>query len=119
MAAGPEDILQMQIARFLKVAAPDLVWFHPANGGFRNVREAVKLRDMGVRPGVADMCFVLPGGLAGFIELKTPTGRVEKTQKAFAAEVIAAGAAYALCRSLDDVAATLTGWGVKLKATPQ
>lgn len=119
MAAGPEDILQMQIARFLKVAAPDLLWWHCPNGGRRHPVEARKLKDMGVRPGVPDLCFVLPGGLSGFIELKAGKNALEPSQKAFGEAVVATGAAYAVCRSLEAVETTLRSWGVQLKGRGQ
>jgi len=116
MSAGPEDILQMQIARYLKIAAPNLLWFHCPNGGYRNEREARKLKDMGTRPGVADLCFVLPGGLSAFIELKAGKNTQTATQKQFAIEAITAGAGYAVCRSLEEVDATLRTWGVTLRS---
>lgn len=116
MSAGPEDILQMQIARFLKIAAPGLMWWHVPNGGYRNPREAKKLKDMGVLPGVADLCFLLPGGLSGFIELKVGKNPQTQSQKDFALAAIANGAAYAVCRSLAEVDATLRAWGVPMRA---
>ena len=119
MAAGPEDILQMQVARFLKVAAPDLLFFHCPNGGKRHPAEARKFQDMGVLPGVADLCFVLPEGRAAFIELKAGKNPQQGTQKAFQAACEAVGAAYAVCRSLAEVEAVLSGWGVKLRARGQ
>lgn len=109
----------MQVARFLKLAAPNLLWFHPANGGYRNPREAKKLKDMGVMPGVPDMAFVLPGGLSGFIELKAGKNTLQPSQRAFAQSAIKAGAAWQMCRSLAEVECTLRAWGVELKATAQ
>lgn len=106
----------MQVARFLQIAAPDLCWFHPANGGYRNPREARKLKDMGVRPGVADLAMILPGARAGFIELKAGKGRQTDTQKTFQADCERLGAPYAVCRSLNEVEQTLRSWGVALRA---
>lgn len=119
MSAGPEDILQMQVARFLNLAAPDLLWFHPANGGYRNPREARKLKDMGVLPGVPDLAFILPGGLSGFIELKAGKNTLQPSQKNFMVRAIAAGSAWQLCRSIEEVETTLRTWGVPLKASVQ
>lgn len=116
MAAGPEDVLQMQVARFLQIAAPALCWFHPANGGYRNPREAKKLKDMGVKPGVADLALILPDARAAFIELKVGKNKQTDTQKDFQAECERIGAPYAVCRSLDEVETTLRGWGVPLRA---
>lgn len=115
MSAGPEDRLQMQVVQFLKAAAPDCLYWHVPNGGSRNVIEARKLQSMGVRPGVADLSFVLPGGRAAFIELKAGKGRQQPSQAVFEEEVSGLGAAYTVCRSVDDVQRTLTGWGVQLR----
>jgi hypothetical protein len=119
VSAGAEDILQMQVARFMKLAAPDLLWWHTPNGGTRRMGEARKLKDMGVLPGVPDLAFVLPGGLSGFIELKAGKNRLQPSQKAFALKAIEAGAAWQTCWSLKEVEMTLRGWGVELKATAQ
>lgn len=111
-----EDALQKMVVRFLKTTVPDLVFYHPANGGFRNVREAAKLKAMGVKAGVADLAVVLPDLRAAFIELKTSTGRVNANQAEFQSTCDRLGIPYAVCRSVDDVAATLKGWGVNLRA---
>lgn len=111
-----EDQLQITVARFLKIVAPDLVFYAVPNGGFRNVREAAKLKAMGVKAGVADLAVVLPDLRAAFIELKTATGRVNANQAEFQSTCDRLGIPYAVCRSVDDVAATLKGWGVNLRA---
>lgn len=119
MSAGPEDILQIQIARFLKIAAPDLLWFAVPNGGYRNEREARKLKDMGVLPGVADLAFVLPSGQAAFIELKSGKNRQQPSQRLFEESCIRSQALYAVCWSLAEVETILRTWGVALRARAQ
>lgn len=114
-----EDALQAQIVAFIRVAAPDLLFFAVPNGGYRHPREAAKLKATGTVPGVPDLTFVLPGGLIGFIELKTHAGRVSSDQKAFANAAIERGAAYALCRSLNEVETTLKAWGIALRGRAQ
>lgn len=111
-----EDALQTAVTHFLRVAAPDLLFFAVPNGGSRHLLEAVKLKRMGTRPGVADLSFVLPGGRAAFIELKAPKGRQSPEQKAFEADCATNNAPYAVCRSIDEVAETLRGWGIQLRA---
>lgn len=115
MAAGPEDILQMQVMRTLKALAPGLTIFAIPNGGYRHPREAKKLKDTGTLPGVADLCVLLGGGRAGFIEMKTPTGRMTPEQKAFQMTCETSGTPYEVCKSVDDVVATLTFWGVEFQ----
>lgn len=116
MSAGAEDVLQMQVMRFLAIAAPGLLAYHPANGGYRNPREARKLKDMGVKPGVADLALILPDSRAAFIELKVGKNRQTDTQKAFQADCERIGAPYAVCRSLEEVEASLRAWGVPLRS---
>lgn len=113
-----EADLQKAVIRFLKVAAPRLLVFHPANGGTRNVREAGNLKAQGVLPGVADLVFALPDGRMACIELKTPTGRVQPSQHQFAdlCANYSTTIPYAICRSIEEVASTLRGWGVQLRA---
>lgn len=115
----PEEALQRSVAAFLRVAAPDLLWFHPANGGARSPAEAGIFKAMGVRAGTPDLVFVLPPhGSVGFVELKAGKGRLSDSQREFAEAATAAGAAWAACRSLEEVVATLTKWGVKLRVRP-
>ncbi|MGQ3040562.1 MAG: VRR-NUC domain-containing protein [Brevundimonas sp.] len=116
MSAGPEDILQMQVARLLPIVAPDLLWWHTPNGGYRHPREARKLKDMGVRPGVADLVLILPGNIAAFIELKVGRNPQTDAQKSFQSQCEARGLAYAICKTVDDVLNTLRSWGVPLRA---
>lgn len=115
MAAGPEDILQMQVMRTLKALAPDLTVFAIPNGGYRHPREAKKLKDTGTLKGVADLCVLLGQGRAGFIEMKTPTGRMSPEQKAFQMTCEIQGNPYEVCKSVDDVLATLKFWGVQFR----
>jgi hypothetical protein len=54
-------------------------WFHPPNGGFRNITTARRLRKMGVKPGVPDIIIITPPpafpDLSGtVIELKRQDG---------------------------------------------
>ena len=63
--------------------------FHIPNGGFRHKAEAAKLRAMGVKSGVPDVCLPVRRGIypAFFVELKKPAkngksgGRLSDNQK--------------------------------------
>lgn len=111
-----EDALQRQVASFLNVTCPDLIWFHPANGEARDARTGAKLKAMGVRRGVPDLVFVLPTGKVAFIELKAPKGRLTPHQIAFASDCDELGVPYLVCRSLAEVQGALNAWGVPTKA---
>lgn len=95
-----------------KAARGDVIWFHCPNGEHRNAVTGARLKALGVRAGVADLCFVLPGGRAAFLELKRGNGRLSRYQHAFAAACERAGALHAVASTIDDALACLRGWGV-------
>lgn len=80
--SGSEDSEQLAImlwAAYNLKTYPDLKWLHHSpNGGFRNIREAAKLKAMGVKRGFPDLNLLVPrGNYAGlFIELKKVKGGV-------------------------------------------
>jgi hypothetical protein len=53
-----EVSFQIQLVSMLRwCLRPDVRFWHPANGGYRDDREAAKLKAMGVLPGCADLEF--------------------------------------------------------------
>ncbi len=76
---------------------------HIPNGGSRNKAEAVKLKQMGVRPGVPDLCLPIPKGIyAGlYIEMKYADGRIEKAQREFLKEAAQYGHFCVVCYEAD------------------
>lgn len=113
----PEEALHMAVARFLDVALPsDALWWHTPNGGKRSKVEAGKFKAMGVRAGFHDIA-ILWNGIFRTIELK-PRGRhLSPDQRDMGARIVAAGADWDICRSLDDLVATMDFWGIPLRAT--
>jgi hypothetical protein len=95
----------------------------PAGGG--GLERGRMLARLGLRPGWPDILDVHPAPtaiegrrhviLVG-LELKTEIGRQSVVQFGVEADFIAAGATYALCRSIDDAAEALTKAGVPLHA---
>lgn len=57
--------------------------------------------------GHSDIALVLPGGRAGFVEVKTARGRLSEHQRAFLDRMAAAGAWTLVARSVEDVAQAL------------
>jgi hypothetical protein len=109
---NPEQAIHLAIAQHLRArAVPGLVWFHPANGGYRNPREGAILKAMGVRAGVSDFIFV-HGGKIFALELKAEGGRATVEQLKFLSEIDAAGAFTALPVGLDAALATIEAWGL-------
>jgi hypothetical protein len=80
---------------------PDVVWFHVPNGEERHVAVAVKLKEMGVRPGVADV-IMFGRGVALAIELKTPDGELSENQEGFRDAWVRAGGRHEIARNLGE-----------------
>ncbi len=122
-AAGPvtrsETAIQMDIARFLRAAWPaDLPWWHTPNGELRDRVVAGKLKAMGVRPGVWDLAFILPDGVARFIEVKSAKGTLSPDQKTFKEQGLVLGCRFAVARSDHDVEAIITAWLAEFGRAP-
>lgn len=120
MVAGQqsEHALQLDVTRFLERALPaDVPWTAVDHAAKLSQRQAGERKRRGVRRGQADYRGLLPpSGRSWEIELKRAKGAYQSPeQKAWEAGVTAAGGLYAVCRSIPEVAGTLTGWGVRLK----
>lgn len=126
-----EDDLHFAVADFLRLTWPlDLPWWHVPNGGnrgdhiervdrrsgrtYRFSPSGAKLKRMGATPGVPDLCFQLPKGRIGYIELKINNpgnlNELSDEQAEFRRLAIDAGAGFEVCWSVDEVAETLTRW---------
>lgn len=55
-------------------------FFHPANGGKRDARTGAMMKRLGVKPGVPDLFFQLPGGKSLQVEIKTDDGALTQNQ---------------------------------------
>jgi hypothetical protein len=108
----PEEALQRAAVTYLRLLEKrgKLLFYHPPNGGRRSKSEGARFKAAGVKPGVSDLAFVLPGGQAAFIELKAPGGRLSPSQKDFIERVEGFGAWTAVCDSLEQVAGRLARW---------
>ncbi len=114
---NPEEIAQRDVVLFLGVALPpDVFYWHCPNGGFSKGQNG-RNKAMGVKAGMPDLHFILGWNELAFIEMKALKGVLSDDQRAFRDLCQARGIKWALCRSVEDVEATLRGWGVALKAT--
>jgi hypothetical protein len=108
----PEARLQKTLVQHVMLTAvPGLLWFSIPNEGKRSVVLGAELKAMGLRPGAADLCFIL-NGRAHFLELKSEDGRQTSEQVVFAADCAIAGAYYSVVRSIGEALTTLSLWGV-------
>lgn len=108
-----ESDLHKAVVSLLRKAAPHgVIFFHIPNGEKRSAITGARLKKLGVRPGVADLGFVMAGGRAAFLELKRPGGRLSPDQRLFAAECDLAGAFYAVVDNIDAAVAVLKEWRI-------
>lgn len=107
-----EAALQIAILQALRFAFPRAVVWAVPNGGSRHVVEAARLKAQGVRAGVADLCVMLPGGRVGFMEVKTPKGRISDKQKEFADVCRAYDIPHSYVRSIDDAITAVRSWSL-------
>ena len=96
----------------------DLFWFAVPNAGLRSLRVGAMMKAEGLRPGVADICFMLPGGKAAFLEMKTESGRLSPHQEGFRHRCEMLGHPYFVARSLDEAIEVARKLGV-LREPPQ
>jgi len=99
------------VAHFRQRGAPNVVVFHPANGGWRSPIEAKILKGQGVTPGIPDVCAV-KDGRAYFLELKAEGGRLSVHQDCMLIALRDAGAMATHAHGLDQALRILEGWGL-------
>lgn len=120
---NPEHKLQCSVREYLTYCLPQpgstdyVEWTANGAGVALSQFTANKAKAAGVRRGWPDLQFLFPDGVTRYIELKTATGSLSPEQRAFRDRCEPHGI-FALCRSVDDVAATLRRWGVRLRAHP-
>ena len=118
----PEADAQRAIVQALRVALPrDAIIHHCANevtepGSRGQIRQSI-LVGMGVHTGFADL-IVISGGRVLFLEVKSPSGRLRKSQQVFRDTVCAQGFGWTLVRSVDDALSALADNGFTSRVRP-
>lgn len=112
----------VQWADAQSAALPELkALFHPPNGGHRDARTGARMKRMGAKAGVPDLCLpvvrpvtwrngdeIPAGGL--WIELKSPDGRLRDSQAKWRARLVKHHHCWTLCRSLDGFQQAVTAY---------
>lgn len=108
-----EHQIQTALIDYLSIAAkPDVYYFAVPNGGHRHMSVASKLKAEGVKRGVPDLCFLLPAGKTGWLEMKAKGGSVTPEQRAFGAMCKLLGHEFGVAKSIDEALGHLTSWDV-------
>jgi hypothetical protein len=108
----PGDKIQREVLRHLSIrGVPYAFWWHTPNAGKRSAKQGAQAKQLGLVPGVPDLCAVKGGKFYG-LELKTPTGVLSDDQIATLEAIEAAGGICEVTYSLDAALACLEGWGL-------
>lgn len=104
--ADEEHRLQVSCVRLFCMKHPQLssLLIAVPNGGRRDAVTGAKLKAEGVVAGVSDLLLLVArNGYHGLcIEMKTPKGRQQDTQREWQKAVEAQGFRYVLCRSVEE-----------------
>jgi hypothetical protein len=108
-----EHRLQVMVMEHLRLrAVKDAYWFAVPNAARRSLGLAARMKKEGMRAGVADICIMLSGGRAVWVEMKTAKGRQTGQQAEFQKTCEALGHPYILAHSIDEAISGLKLHGV-------
>jgi hypothetical protein len=115
--AAPEAALQITVKQYLTIClGAEVEWTASLVGTFLTPAARSRAKAMGVRPGWPDLQFYFPDGATRYIELKAGAS-LSPEQRDFRDRAQPHGH-WALCRSVDEVAAQLRAWGAPLRDHP-
>ena len=107
-----EDAIQRAIVDYVRAVAPSVFIYAIPNASIRHFGARAGNAVSGLTCGVPDLGLVLPGGRAGFIEVKGKHGRLSHEQQERSMEICACGGQWWLARSIDDVRDAFRAWSV-------
>lgn len=84
-----EDQIHFACAQWLR--ENNILFFHPPNEGKRTIREATRLKALGLVSGVPDLVILLDNAVTVFVELKTQKGKNSNSQNIFQAKLLKKG----------------------------
>lgn len=90
---------------------PGVIIYHVPNGEKRDIRTAVRLKEIGVVPGVPDLPYIV-NGTPGFLELKREDGTVSIDQSKFMFDASCQGVRVDIAWSVIEGAQILQAVGV-------
>jgi hypothetical protein len=108
-----EHKLQVAICKYLDLCGYE--FFAIPNGGLRNIKVAAKLKQEGVKAGVADLFVALSNGKYHglFIEVKVGKNRQQPNQKIFEQKVLENGYQYKVVRSIDEMISVIREYRIE------
>jgi hypothetical protein len=114
-----ETPIHMAILKWLRVVLPKDTCsepWHTPNGGQRSAIAGKKLKDMGTKAGIPDLCFLRREGNAGrmyYIEVKAHGETLSAAQVEAVGMLEKYGAYVAVAHSVDEARDALRKWGIR------
>ena len=111
-----EDTEQIHLMRwcvFMETRWPELkTIYHIPNEGKRGISNGAKLKEMGMKPGMPDICLPVPrcGFAALYIEMKRVGRKPSKNQLERIKDLIDAGNCCAICEGADAAIEVITAY---------
>lgn len=113
MSRNSEAKIQAGIVAYIRAVAPDVLVFHPANGGLRTKAEAALLKWVGVVAGIPDLVIIAKGGKAMMLEVKTAKTKLSESQVTMFDLLDELEVPHRIVRSIDDAREALADFGVE------
>jgi len=108
-ATMSEDNLQIHVAKLLNAfGRTDVEWHHVPNGAKRHPKVAQLLKEMGVKPGVADLMLLIDRQSFA-LELKTEIGILSREQLDWRETFERAGGKYFVAFGMEEAIGVLKG----------
>lgn len=104
-----EEQTQIACVQWFRLTYPNELILAIPNGGSRNTIEAANMKRSGTLAGASDLLIIAKRAVL-FVEMKSPKGRQQETQKEFQKNVERLGHTYALCHSLQEFQTTIEHW---------
>jgi len=106
---------QAAIVEWIRTVAPDLIVFHPPNGGLRGKAEAGRLKWIGTLAGIPDLVVLGQDGQVWLIEVKAEHGVLSTEQREIRDRCIAMRIPFVVARNIDDVRKAFSIWGISTR----
>lgn len=109
-----EHALQCALVDYLALAArKDVYYFAVPNAGKRTLAGGARMKAEGLRAGVSDLVFMLPGGCCRWLELKRSPKQKQSIEQNYFQEICRVlDHPHAVAHSFDEAVAILRGWNV-------
>jgi hypothetical protein len=114
-AGNAEASVQAAIVEWIRTVAPELIVFHPPNGGLRGKAEAARLKWIGTLAGIPDLVVLGRDGRTWLIEVKAENGTLSVEQRAIRDRCTAMRIPFVVARSIDDVRQAFALWAIETR----